>query len=152
MTGSSQRMAVRSKPATSRAVEGMTTRRPGQCAQIVADLHHGGPDIVEELNFSHGLETARGHANAAANDGSFRKRRVKDSIISVLSLQAGSGFENAALPFQLLQCLIAAGVGDVFTEDGDAFVAGHLVGERGSDHFDHGFWSAVQLRLRIKGS
>jgi len=35
---SSQRMAVRKSPATSRAVEGITTRRPGQCAKIDSPL------------------------------------------------------------------------------------------------------------------
>ncbi len=34
ITGSSQRIAVRKRPATSSAVEGITTRNPGQCVKI----------------------------------------------------------------------------------------------------------------------
>ena len=29
---------------------------PAQRRHLVADLHHGGPDVVEELDFRHGLQ------------------------------------------------------------------------------------------------
>jgi len=55
--------------------------------------------------------------------------------------------EDAALPFYMFQVFVAAGVGDVFAENSDALVARHFVRERGGDHFDHRFGSAVKLRL-----
>ena len=48
-------------------------RTPAHDAQLVANLHHGGPDVVEELNFGDGLEAARGHADGAADDAGFRQ-------------------------------------------------------------------------------
>src|SRR2546429_7830744 len=38
ITGSSERIAVRNNPATSSAVEGITTRNPGQCVKIDSPL------------------------------------------------------------------------------------------------------------------
>src|SRR5216683_359977 len=120
---------------------------PAQDAQLVANLHHGRPDVIEELDFGDGLEAAGGHADGAANDAGFREGRVENAILAVFSLQAGGGFEDAALAFDVLQIFVAAGVGDIFAENGDALVAGHFVGERGGDHFNHGFGGAVKLRL-----
>jgi hypothetical protein len=74
-------------------------RAPAHDAEFVADLHHGGPDVVEELNFGYGLETASGHANATADNRGFGERRIENSVSSVLALEAGSGLEDAALPF-----------------------------------------------------
>ena len=92
-------------------------------AEFVANLHHGGPDVVEELNFGDGLQAADGHADGAADDAGFGERRVEDAVGAVFALQAGGGFEDAALPFYVLEIFFAAGVGDVFAEDGDALVA-----------------------------
>jgi hypothetical protein len=36
---------------------------------------HGGPNVVEELNFYDGLDAARCHANGAADDVGFGQRR-----------------------------------------------------------------------------
>ncbi len=52
----------------------------------------------------------------------------------------------------MLEIFFAAGVGNVFTKNGDALVAQHFVGERGRDHFHHGFWRAVKLRLSFECS
>ena len=48
-------------------------RAPAHDTQLVADLHHRGPDVVKELNFCDGLESARGHADRAADDGWLRQ-------------------------------------------------------------------------------
>src|SRR5208282_145311 len=149
--GAAGEIAANRNAQDSRTLED-TVRAPAHDAQLVADLHHRGPDVVEELNFRDGLKSARGHADCPADDACFRERRVEDAIVSVLALQAGGGLEDAALPFHLFEGLFAAGVGDVFAENGYAVVASHLVGERGGDHFDHGFRSTVKLRLRFKGS
>src|SRR6266436_7821315 len=120
---------------------------PAQDAEFVANLHHCRPDVVEELDFGDGLQPARSHADGAADDAGFGQGRIENAIVAVLSLQAGGGLENAALPFYVLQIFAAAGVGYVFTEDGDALVARHFVGERSGAHLDHGFGRTVKLRL-----
>src|SRR3954464_5826415 len=93
---------------------------PAQHAQLVANLHHGRPDVVEELNFGDRLETSGGHANGAAHNAGFGERSIENTVMAILSLQAGGGFEDAALPFHVLEILVAAGVGDVLAENGDA--------------------------------
>ena len=113
-------------------------------------MHHGGPDVIEELDFGDGLQSAHGHADGAADDGGFGERRIEDAVGAVIALQAGGGFEDAAFAFDVLEVFFAAAVGDVFAEDDDALVAGHFVGERGGDHFDHGFRSAVKLGLGVE--
>src|SRR2546427_4143879 len=39
---------------------------PADEGQLVADLHEGGPDVVEELDLHHRLETADGHPDRAS--------------------------------------------------------------------------------------
>src|SRR6266850_5960539 len=48
-----------------------TVGAPAQDAQLVANLHHGGPDVIEKLDFGHWLEAARGHADGPADDAGF---------------------------------------------------------------------------------
>src|SRR5579859_1151657 len=127
-----------------------TVRTPTHDAQLVANLHHRGPDVVEELNFGDGLEPPRGHADGTADYGGLRQGRVENTVVAVLALQAGGGFENAALALDLLQIDFAAGVGDVLAENGNALIPGHFVGERCRDHFDHGLGRAMELRLSFK--
>ena len=54
---------------------------PAHDGHLVAELHHGGPDVIEELNFGHGLEAARGHADGAADDVRFRQRRIEHALV-----------------------------------------------------------------------
>src|SRR5205085_548154 len=41
--------------------------------ELFAELHVRGPDIIEELNLDHGLESAHGKSNRASNDICFRE-------------------------------------------------------------------------------
>ena len=50
-----------------------------QHRQLVADLHHRRPDVVEELDLDDRLEAARRHADGAADDVGFGERRVEDA-------------------------------------------------------------------------
>ncbi len=68
----------------------------------------------------------------------------------MLALQAGGGFEDPALPFDMFEIFFAAGVGHVFAENGDALVARHFVEQCGRDHFHHGLGCAVELRLYVE--
>src|SRR6266481_5242332 len=72
---------------------------PAHDAEFIADLHHGGPDVVEELNFGNGLHASGGHADCTADNTGFREWRVKNAVGAVFALESCSGFEDAALPF-----------------------------------------------------
>src|SRR5258708_295328 len=48
-----------------------TIGAPAQDAQLVANLHHGRPDVIEELDFGDRLGSARGHADGPADDAGF---------------------------------------------------------------------------------
>src|SRR5262245_56774972 len=41
---------------------------------LVANLHHGGPDVVEELDLDHRFELSRGHPDGASDDAGFGER------------------------------------------------------------------------------
>ena len=128
----------------------VSRRAPALRGHFIAQLHHGRPDVVEELNFRNRLQPSNGHADGAPHDRSFGDRRIEHAARAVLALQARSGLEDAALPFHVGQIFDAAAVRDIFSEDYDALVAGHFVEQRGRDDFNHRFWMAVQMRLRFK--
>src|SRR5580700_2861933 len=95
---------------------------PADRSELVADLHHRRPDVVEELNFDDGLQPARGHASGAADYSSLGERRIENAVIAEFVLQAEGKFEHPAFALdQLLpEVLFAAAIGDVFAEDHDA--------------------------------
>ena len=106
---------------------------------------HGGPDVVEELNLHHRLESAHGHAEGAAHDVGFGQRRVEDALGAELALQAAGDLEDSALALQLLvvQIFFVGAVGDILAEDDDALVAPHLVAQAEVDEVGHGALGAV---------
>jgi hypothetical protein len=115
-------------------------------AQFIAKLHHGRPDVIEELDLRHGLHAARGHADGAADDIGFGQRRIENAPGAEFLLQTCGRLENAALPFYFLEVILTAAVGHVFAEDDDTLVAGHFVEQRRRNHFHHGLWRAVKMR------
>ena len=117
---------------------------PAQDGELVVNLVHGRPDVIEELNFDDRLHAAHGVADGAADDVGLGQRRVEDALGAELGLQAGGELEDAALAFDLGERLFAAGVGHVFAEDDDARVAAHLVVQAGVDEVGHG----AGLRVR----
>src|SRR5882724_7722801 len=125
-------------------------RTPAHHAKLIANLHHGRPDVVKELNLSNGLQAAGRHADGAADDAGFSERRIENAIVAVLALQTCGCFEDAALAFHVLEVVLAAGIGHVFAENHDALVARHFVGERCGNHLDHGLGRAMELRLRFE--
>src|ERR1700726_1514866 len=108
----------------------MASRAPAGHNQFVANLHHRGPDIIEELHFSDRLHAADSHANRAAGNGSLRERRIKDAIRSETPLQPGGRFEDTPFALDLLQILFAAAIGHVFAEHYDSGIPLHFVGKR----------------------
>src|ERR1700683_4955935 len=52
----------------------VSRRAPTQGGEFVADLHVSGPNVIEELNFGHGLQTAQSHTDGAADNVSLGER------------------------------------------------------------------------------
>ena len=52
----------------------MSRRAPTHGGEFVAELHVSRPNVIEELNFRHGLQTAQSHADGAADDVSLGER------------------------------------------------------------------------------
>ena len=65
----------------------LAVRAPTQDGELVAHLVHGGPDVVEELDFDDGLEAPHRHADGPADDIGLGERRVPDAIVA--ELQSG---------------------------------------------------------------
>src|SRR5580658_10835191 len=103
-----------------RAREGIVLA-PTYHRQLVANLHHRRPDVIEELNLHDGLQPACGHAGGAAHDRGLGQRRIEDAVRAKLVLQAERQFEDSAFAFDqlALQILFAAAIGHVFAEDYD---------------------------------
>src|SRR5580765_875177 len=94
-------------------------RAVSQHRHLVADLHHRGPDVIEELDLDDGLELAGGHPDAAADDRGFGERRVEHTVVAEEALQAVCDLEDAALAGYDVQALSAARVGDILSEHDD---------------------------------
>ena len=45
---------------------------PANSGHLIAQLHHGRPDVIEKLNFGNRLQPANGHADRAADDIALR--------------------------------------------------------------------------------
>src|SRR5271154_973175 len=72
-------------------------RPPAQQTELVAQLMHGGPDVVEELYLHHRLESARSHPHRPADDVRFSQTAVVDAVGTELPLQPSSELEDTAL-------------------------------------------------------
>src|ERR1700680_874429 len=83
----------------------MAARAPAGHNHFVPNLHHRGPDVIEELHYSDRLHDAHSHANRAAGKGGLRQRRIKDAIRSETPLQPGGRFEDTSFALDLLQIL-----------------------------------------------
>ena len=129
----------------------MVARPVPQHRHLVAQLHHRRPDVVEELNFDDWLEPPHGHADGAADDGRLRDGRVEHALVAELLLQPVRQPEDAAFTRHYLERVPPARVRDVFAEDDDARVAGHLVFERAVDGGDHRVGLAFRTGRRVEG-
>src|SRR5262252_2986592 len=122
-------------------------RAPPQQRRLVAQLHERGPDVIEELDFGYGLQTARGHPYGAADDVGFGQRGVIDAVAAEASLQIGRDLEDSAFAFDAAEIFGAAGVGHVLAEHDDARIAFQLFVQAAVDQIHHRAFSAVQTRL-----
>src|ERR1700730_17470112 len=87
---------------------------PADHAEFVANLHHRGPDVVEELDFDDWLEAAGRHARRAPYTRCLGERSVEHAIVAELALQAEGELKDSAFAFDqlALQVFFAAAVGD----------------------------------------
>src|SRR5581483_1608504 len=124
---------------------------PAHGGELVAELHHGGPNVIEELNFGDRLHAAAGHADGAAHDGGFGEGRIEAAARAELHLQAGGDFEDAALSFDFAEAGFAAAIGDIFAEDHHARIAAHLFAEGGVEQVHHSHGRALEAGLGAEG-
>src|SRR5207302_4462776 len=91
---------------------------PADDRQLVAQLHHRRPYVIEKLDFDHGLKSARSHASSASYDIGLGQRGIKYAIRTEIALQAESQLEYAAFSFDkfLLEIFFSAAVGHIFAE------------------------------------
>ena len=69
---------------------------PAQHRQLVAQLHHGGPDVVEKLDLGDGFHATGSHADGPPDDAGFSDGCIKDAIGAELALKALGSLKNAA--------------------------------------------------------
>src|SRR4051812_7814605 len=102
---------------------------PAHNRKLVAQLHHCRPDVIEELDFSHGLQPAYCHADRAACDAGFGNWRIKNSVGSEIALQSRGQLKDTALSLDHLlpQILFTAAIGNIFTKNHDALITLHFV-------------------------
>ena len=91
-------------------------RAPAQRGKLSAQLHHGRPNIVEELDLDHRFHPALGQANGAADNARFRQRTVEAAVAAELDLQSCCGLKNSALAFHFRQVRFPAAIGHVLAE------------------------------------
>src|SRR5438132_7566475 len=63
-------------------------RAPTNERQLVAQLHHRRPDVVEELNLDDRLYAPRGHSGRSTHDRCLGKRRIDNPVRPKIALQA----------------------------------------------------------------
>src|SRR6266498_408606 len=116
-------------------------RSPTDHWQFVTQLHHRRPDVIEELDLDDRLQTAKSHTSRAPDNTCFRQLRIKYSLRAKLALQPSRQLEDAALALDhlLAQVLFAAAVGNVFSENHNAFVPLHLIMQGRINEVRHGF-------------
>ena len=125
-------------------------RAPANGGQLIADLHHRGPDVIEELYFRNGFQTARRHADGAAHDGGFSQRSIEGAAGAELHLQPGGDLEHSAFAFDVVEIFLARAIGHVLAEDQDVGIAPHLFAQSGVDQIHHGLGFAGEMRRRCK--
>src|SRR5581483_9822940 len=98
-------------------------RAPSDRNQLVANLHHGWPDVINELNLGNRFQSPLRHTNRPANNRRFCQGTVEAPRWSEFALQAVSCIEYSTLSFNFLEVRHAAAICDIFAENNDVRVA-----------------------------
>ena len=80
---------------------------PAHSRELVAKLHVGGPDVIEELDLDYRLESTNGKTNRAPNDVGFSKWRIVHPRPAELFLQPPRDLEHATFALDLPQIFFA---------------------------------------------
>ncbi len=99
----------------------VAVRSPPDGGRLAAQLLHGRPDVVEELDLGARPQPAQGLSDAAADDVRLRQGCVVATGRPEASLQPAGDPEHAALALDVVEHVVI-GVGDVLTEHADALV------------------------------
>jgi hypothetical protein len=125
-------------------------RAISQHRQLVANLHHRRPDVVEELDLDDRLQAAHRHADRTPDDVRLRERCIEHPVIPELPLQSVGGLEDTALAGHLVDDVALARIGDVLTEHHHQRVALHFVVQRAIDRRDHRHRLALRRWRRVE--
>ena len=99
-------------------------RSVAQPRGVIHQLIDAGVNKAHELDFAHGPQPLRRHADAKSADQQLRKRRVDHPLGAEALLQPGGGAEDAAVD------------ADVFAEHQHIAILFHGAGQRQIDRFD----------------
>src|SRR5882724_701286 len=113
-------------------------RTPTHQRQLVANLMHRRPDVIEELDLNYRLQSARSHANSATDNVGLGERRIKNARAAKLPLQVGGDLKHAAFAFNFVQGLFTRTISNVFAKDNDVRVASHFGVQTTVDQVNHG--------------
>src|ERR1700721_122329 len=92
----------------------------------VGELVEATGDEIDELHFGYGTQAEIAHPAGGADDGAFADGRVNDALPAEFFKQAFAGLECAAVDT------------DIFAEEHDAGVGGHLFEHGLADSFEKG--------------
>src|SRR5215471_5055945 len=92
---------------------GAAVRAPAIGSEFVPNLHHGRPDVVEELDFGDGFKASGSHPYGAPDDGGFRDGRIEAAMAAEFGLQARRELKDTTLSFDFSEVGFMAAIGDV---------------------------------------
>src|ERR1700683_5434335 len=125
-------------------------RSPPDRGEFVTELHHRGPNVVEELDFGDGLKAAQRHSYRPPDAGNLSQRCIEDAIRTKTPLKACCRLEDAAFTLYFREAVLAAYIRYVLAEYENPLVHGDFVGEGGGNHVHHRLRSPVKARLGFK--
>ena len=115
---------------------------------------HRRPDVIEELNLHHRLQTAHRHPDRTAGNIRLSQRRVEATFAAELGLQSSRQFENSTLAFHLAlaERLVARRIGHIFAKHHNTFIPAHLIFETAVNQVRHRPFCRIDsgCRLSIK--
>ena len=106
--------------------------------ELVPDLHHRGPDVVEELDLDDGPQAAQRKPDPPPDDVRLRERSVVHALRAKLLLKAMRDLEDTTFAFDLAQRLLTRNVRYVLAEKEDAWITFHLLAQARVQEVDHG--------------
>jgi len=95
------------------------------------------PDVIEKLNLSDGLQSARGHSDRAPDDARLRNGRVEDTGRPEAPLQVHGSLETPPFPFTCFRSSSWLLSATSWPNTYNPFIARHFVGQCRGHAFHH---------------